>query len=116
MNFADESSFTLRSTTNNARLRRIEGTRYESNDVLPTFKPGYVSVSVCGLASVCSRSPFFRIGGTLNQSKYMDILHNYALPFKDINHSVAYNSKGLQFGTCGPLLFVYRAFLHLMAV
>ncbi len=99
--FTDESSFTLRHPKNYARVWRLEGTRYESNNMLPAFKSGYVSLSVRGLFSARGRSPFVCIVGTLTQSKYIEILNNYVIPFKSTHYSEA-NGFIYQHDGCGP--------------
>ena len=84
--FTDESSFTLRPMRNHTRVWRNLSTRYETRNIVHTFKSGYVSKSVCGLFSARGRSPLVRIEGTLNEYKYIDILTQYLLPFKQKYH------------------------------
>ena len=99
--FTDESSFTLRPMKNYARIWRREGTRYAAKNLIPTFKSGYVSLSVWGLFSARGRSSLVLIDGTLNQSKYIDILDNYVLPFKNKYHAGS-NEFIYQHDGCGP--------------
>ena len=72
--FTDECSFTLRPMKNYIRVWRREGSRYETANMVHTFKSGYVSMSVWGLFSARGRTPLVRIVGTLNQQKYIEIL------------------------------------------
>ncbi len=44
--FTTDSSFTLRPQKNYARVWRREGKRYETQNMLPTFKSGFVSLSI----------------------------------------------------------------------
>lgn len=99
--FTDESSFTLRPTKNYARVWRQQGTRYAAKNVVPTFKSGFVSLSVWGLFSARGRSPLVLIDGTLNQFKYIEILSKYVLPFKTEFHP-GNNEFLYQHDGCGP--------------
>ena len=84
--FSDESSFTIRPTKLRARVWRKEGTRYNPDNLVPTFKSGYVSLSVWGGFSMYGRTPLVRIEGNLNQSKYRKIIEGYVMPFASKNH------------------------------
>ncbi len=99
--FSDESSFTVRPTKLCARVWRKEGTRYNPSNLVPTFKSGYVSLSVWGGFSVCGRTPLVRIEGNLNAEKYRNILQDYVLPFASKYHGrvreFIYQHDG-----CGP--------------
>ena len=55
--------------------------------MVPTFKSGFVFLSVWGLFSAKGRSLLVRITGTLNQHKYIEILKQYVLPFKALHYS-----------------------------
>ena len=80
--FTDESSFTLRPLKNHTRVWRQICKRCVAKNMVHSFKSGYVSLSVRGMFFVRGRSPLVRIHGTLNQHKYMEILKQYVLPFK----------------------------------
>lgn len=99
--FSDESSFTLRPVKNYSRVWRKSGTRYETDNIVPTFKSGNASLCIWGMFSSYGRSPLVRIYGTLNQFKYMEILEQYVLPFKNkinsANLGFMYQHDG-----CGP--------------
>ena len=99
--FSDESSFTLKPIKNHSRVWRLNNTRYANRNMVPTFKSGFVSLSVWGLFSSKGRSPLIRITGTLNQHKYIEILKQYVLPFKAQNHSGS-NEFIFQHDGCGP--------------
>ena len=81
--FSDESSFTLRPLKNHTRIWRTIGTRYETDNIVPTFKSGNASLSIWGMFSSIGRSPLVRITGTLDQFKYIEILKQHVIPFKD---------------------------------
>ena len=49
--FTDEASFTLRPLKNHTRVWRTVRTRYVLQNMVPTFKSGYVSLSVWGMFS-----------------------------------------------------------------
>jgi len=99
--WTDESSFTLRPTKNHSRVWRKVGTRYETQNMVPTFKSGNASLCIWGMFSAHGRSPLVRISGTLNQHKYINILQQYVLPFKTTvypsNAAFTYQHDG-----CGP--------------
>ena len=85
--FADESSFALRPMKSYVRVWRREGSRYETANMIHTFKPGFMSISVWGPFAVRGSTPLVLIVGTLNQQKYIEILKSYVLPFKNAYHS-----------------------------
>ena len=91
----------MRPLKNYAGVWRREGTRFESRNVLTTFKSGFVSLSVWGMVSARGSSPLVRISGTLNQEKYFNILKNYELPFKYVHHN-GNNEFLYQHDGCGP--------------
>ena len=66
---SDESSFTLRPLKNHTRLWRTIGTRYETDNMVPTFKSSNALLSIWGLFFSIGRSPLVRISGTLDQFK-----------------------------------------------
>ncbi len=67
--FSDESSFTVRPTNLRAPVWRKEATRYDTANLVPTFKSGYVSLSLWGGFSMYGRTPLVHIEGNLNQVK-----------------------------------------------
>ena len=99
--FSDESSFTLRPIKNHSRVWRTFGTRYETENIVPTFKSGNASLCIWGMFSAYGRSPLVRVYGTLNQFKYIDILKNNVLQLKNAhccrNLEFTYQHDG-----CGP--------------
>ncbi len=84
--FSDESTFTVRPTTQRKRVWRKEGERYRPVNFVPTFKSGYQSISVWATFSIYGRTPLIRIEGTLNQQKYIKILREQLLPFASTFH------------------------------
>ena len=99
--FSDESSFTVKPTSIRCRVWRKYGTRYELCNMRPTFKSGYVTLSVWAAFSLYGRTPLVRIAGNLNQHKYRDIIEKYLLPFASTYHSGADNFI-FQHDGCGP--------------
>ncbi len=79
--FSDESSFTLRSTSAHNKLWREASRRFEAANIVPTFKSGYVSLSVWAAFSSRGRTPLIKIEGTLKQKRYKEILKNGLAPF-----------------------------------
>lgn len=61
--FTGEAYFTMRPLRNYARVWRREGTRYETRNMVSTFKSGFVSLPVWGLFSSLGRSTLVRIKG-----------------------------------------------------
>ena len=93
--FTDEASFTLRPIKNYVKVWRKRNTRFELKNMAPTFKSGYVSLSVWGMFSSQGKSPLVRLCGTMDQRKYIQILKNYVVRFKEQLHS-------------GPIGFIYQ--------
>ncbi len=77
------------------------GTRYETENIVPTFKHGNASSCIWGMFSRYGRSPLVRIRGTFSQFKYMAILKQYIIPLKNKHNS---NNAELmyQHDGCGP--------------
>ena len=84
--FSDESLFTLRPLKNSAHVWRKTSDCYDPTNMVPTFKSGYVSISVWGVFSALGRTPLVRINGTLNMGKYIEILKGYKEPFAVSTH------------------------------
>ena len=99
--FTDEASFTLRPLKNYVRVWRCEGTRYESRNMVSTFKSGFVSLSVWGQFSSRGRRALVRIDETLNKDKYINILKEHVIPFKNQFNS-GNNEFKYQHDGCGP--------------
>ena len=93
--FTDEASFTLRSIKNHTKVWRKRNTRYVLENMVPTFKSGYVSLSAWRIFSSQGKSPLVRLCGTMDQRKYIQVLKNYVVPFKEQLHS-------------GPIGFIYQ--------
>ena len=86
--FTDESSIALCPLKNHMRVWRKVNTRYVLKNTVPTFKSGFISLSVWGMFSSKGRSPLVRISGTLNQNEYRQIIQDYVIPFKNQLHAV----------------------------
>ncbi len=99
--FSDESSFTVRPIHLRKRVWRKEGTRFRTSNLIPTFKSGYVSLSIWGGFSKQGRTDLVRIRGNLNQHKYKQILSSYVIPFASTKHQGLRNFLFQQDG-CGP--------------
>ena len=79
--FNDESSFAMRRTSLKKKIWRKSDTKFELRNLVPTFKSGYLAISVCSAFSAQGRTPLVRIDGTLKQGSYNEILDNYVLAF-----------------------------------
>ncbi len=99
--FSDESSFTARPTSLRKRVWRLSCQRYDTKYILPTFKSGYICISVWAAFSARGRTPLVRINGTLNQQKNRDILENSLFPFSLLKHGTLSNIV-FQQDECGP--------------
>ena len=98
--FSDESSFNVKPKTLRKRVWRKVGNRYKTVNLVPTFKSGYVSISVWAAFSMHGRTPLIRIAGNLNQYKYKDILEKHLVPFAEARHG-GFNKFILQQENCG---------------
>ena len=97
--FTDEAS--LRSLKNFVPVWRREDTRYEKGNIISLFKSGFVSLSVWILFSTGGCCRLVCINGRLNQYKYISILKQYVLPFKNTFHPGS-NEFLYQHDECGP--------------
>ena len=79
--FSNESSFTIRPTTNMKRVWRKASTKFNLRNLVPTFKSGYVTFFVWGPFSDHGRTPLVRFNGLLNQDKYKQILEDNIIPW-----------------------------------
>ena len=59
--FSDETSVTLRPKTQHKKVWRMKGDRYNSSNLVPSFKSGYVSISVWAAFSTRGRTPLVLI-------------------------------------------------------
>ena len=99
--FSDESAFKIKPTSLRMYIWRKPGTRYETCNMLLTFKSGYVTVSVWAAFSMSGLTPLARIEGTLNKDKYRNVLDNYLLSFANMYHGGT-NGMIFQHDNCGP--------------
>ena len=68
--FSEESSFTIRPTTNKERVWCKANTKFNLHNLVPAFKSDYATVFVWGAFSTHGRTPLIRINGTLKQKEY----------------------------------------------
>lgn len=72
--FSDESKFTVCPKTAKKEVWRKANTKFHPRNIVPTFKSGFVSLSVwCGFFAVV-RTQLVRIVGTLEQDAYRNTL------------------------------------------
>ena len=79
--FSKELPFTVVSTILLNRVWRQPSRRDHRNNLVHNFKSGNLSISVWAAFSVRGRNPLIRIGGTLKEGHYCNILQKYLLPF-----------------------------------
>ena len=79
--FRNESSFTIRPTTYKKRFWRKAKRNFNLHNLVPTFKSGYVTVSVWGSFRAHGKTPLVRINGTLKQGKYKQLLEGNIIPW-----------------------------------
>ena len=99
--FSDESSFALRPTSLRKTVWREANQRYHPSNIVPTFKSGYVSLSVWAAFSARGRTPLIKIEGTLKQERYKEILDSELVPFIS-KHYGNTDSVVFQQDNCGP--------------
>ena len=88
--FTDESSFTFHPVSDHLRVWRKSETRYETYEaynIAPTFESGNVSLCIWSIFPSYGPSPLVPINSTLNQYKYIEILKQYVIPFKNGCHA-----------------------------
>ena len=98
--FSDDSSFTEKPAPLRKRLWRKEGGRYRTVNVIPTFKSGYVCISVWAAFSVHGRTPLIRINDKMNQESYKNVLQSHLLPFTPNFHN-GFSKFVFQQDNCG---------------
>ncbi len=99
--FYDESSFTVRTIHLCKRVWRKEGTRFRTSNLIPTFKSGYVSLSIWGVFLKQGRTDLLRIRGNLIQHENKQIIASYVIPFPSTKHRRLRNFL-FQQDICGP--------------
>ena len=65
--FGDETSVTVRLKKNVNSCGGKQGEGYKTPNLVPSFKSGYVGISVCGAFSAVERTKLVLIDGTLNK-------------------------------------------------
>ncbi len=67
--FSDETSVTVRPKMQRKQVWRMEGQRYMTSNLVPSFTSGYVGVSIWATFSTRRRTSLVLISGTLNKEK-----------------------------------------------
>ena len=99
--FTDEASFTVRPMRNRLKVWRHRGKGMLPNNIVPTFKSGYQTISVWGCFSMHGRTPPVGTIGSFTSATYRVIIDNHIIPFiYDIHGGT--NEFILQEDNCGP--------------
>ncbi len=91
----------MRPTSLKKRILRKVNTKFHLRNIVPTFKSGYVSLSVWGAFCAHGRTPLVRILGTLKQEKCKEIIENYILPMGNTYYRST-SDFVFQQDNCGP--------------
>ncbi len=75
------SLFTVRPTSFKKRIWRKTSTKFDSRNLGPTYKSGYVSLSICGAFCGHGWTLLVRINAMLKQRMYKEIFESYIHPF-----------------------------------
>ena len=98
--FTDELCFSVRPMKNKLHVRRKKGKSLHQKFVVPTFKSGYLTISVWGGFSFSRRTPLVGTVGTFIQHTHRAIIDAHVLPFKGEKHGEN-NAFTLQEDICG---------------
>ena len=71
--FSDETSVTVRPKSPKKRVWRMKRERYKTFNLVPSFKSGYVGISVWAAFSTRGRTPLVIMEGTLKKKQYQSI-------------------------------------------
>ena len=93
----------MRPLKNSAHVWKKTSDHYDPENMVPTFKSGYVSMSVWGAFSALGHTLLVRINGSLNKDKYVEILKEYIEPFSVSKHG-GLKHVVFQQDHCGPHL------------
>ena len=99
--FSDETSVTVKPTKQRKQVWRKMGTKYNTENLVPSFKSGYIGISVWAAFSSRGRTPLVRIDGTLDRHKYQKILEEELIPFISTNYETDEHIVYQQ-DSCGP--------------
>ena len=98
--FTDESCFSVRPMKNRLKVWKKKGQDLAMKHIVPTFKSGYLSVSVWGGFSSKGRTPLVGTIGSFDSNTYRSIIDNHILPFMEEKHG-GVSSFVLQEDNCG---------------
>ena len=79
----------------------MKGQRYNTPNLCPSFKSGYIGISVWAAFSTRGRTPLVLIDGTLNRDKYQAILEGNVIPFS-VQHYGTTENVVYQQDNCRP--------------
>ena len=99
--FSDETSVTVHPKMQRKKVWRTEEECYNSCNLVPSFKSGYVSISVWAAFSARGRTPLVLVEGTMKQEQYQSILEANIVPFA-IEHYGIISSVTFQQDNCVP--------------
>lgn len=80
--FIDEISFDTQSK-NQSRVRRLPGTRYDTDNTQEVQSSGWKSVMACACFSYFGMGPIVRSDGNWNSDQYVNFLENSLLPYAE---------------------------------
>ena len=83
------------------KVRRTEVERYNPCNIVPSFKSGYVGISLCAAFSARGRTPLVRFEVTLEQEQYKSVLEENIVPLK-IEDYASISRVIFQQDNCGP--------------
>ena len=101
--FSYESSFTVRPIKLLKQVWRISGTGFNNENLVPTFKSGFVSISVWAVFSARGWTPLIRINSTLNKEKYQTILESVLKVYSKVSYwkqSVHISTRRMRTAPC----------------
>ncbi len=84
--FSNESTFTVRLTTQQKRVWWKENESYRPVNLVPTLKSGYQSLSVWAAFSIYGRMSLIHIEETSSHDKYIKLFREQFLPFASTFH------------------------------
>ncbi len=83
------------------RVWRFFGQRFNTSYICPSFKSGYIGISVWAALSTRERTPLVLIDGTFNREKYEAILEAHVVLFF-VQHYESTEDMVYQQDNCGP--------------
>ena len=98
--FSGENSLTVRLNMQRKKIWRMEGKRYNSSNLVPSFKFGYVHILTWAGFSARRRAPLVPVAGNLKQKRYKYVLEANVVSFL-IEHCASILSVTFQQDNCG---------------